>query len=161
MTACPCKSEKKYDECCGPYLEGVKAAPTAEALMRSRYTAYTKDDYDYVIRTCHSSTRPSAEDFDDDTAINWTGLEIVATENGLEDDDDGIVEFIARYNFNGNDLGQHERSSFVKEDGEWFYVEGDFVKPPPVRSEKIGRNEPCSCGSGKKYKKCCYRKQVS
>ncbi|MBU0481759.1 MAG: SEC-C domain-containing protein [Proteobacteria bacterium] len=158
MTLCPCSSGNEYAVCCEPYLQGLSAAPTAEALMRSRYTAYTKDDYGYVIRTCHSSTRPASEDFEDEVKIEWTGLEIVETEKGLESDDDGVVEFIARYSYNGNALGQHERSNFVKEDGEWFYVDGEFVKPPQARSEKIGRNQPCTCGSGKKYKKCCYRK---
>lgn len=158
MTKCPCCSGEKFDKCCGPYLAGEKAASTAEALMRSRYTAYTKDDYDYVIRTCHSSTRPTQEDFEDDAKINWSGLEIVDTEKGLEDDDEGVVEFIARYSYKGTTLGQHERSRFVKEDGKWFYVGGEFVKRPQAKSEKVGRNEPCPCGSGKKYKKCCYRK---
>ena len=158
MTKCPCNPEKKYDECCGPYLAGTADAPTAEALMRSRYTAYTRDDYDYVIRTCHSSTRPSEEDFADEVAIDWSGLEIVDTVAGGENDSKGEVEFVARYRLKDNVLNQHERSSFVKEDGKWFYVDGDFVKGPPVRSTKVGRNEPCPCGSGKKYKKCCVNK---
>lgn len=158
MENCPCTPNKKYDECCGPYLKGTANAPTAEALMRSRYTAYTLDDYDYVIRTCHSSTRPSKEDFEDEVNIDWSGLEIVDTVAGGENDTAGEVEFVARYKLKGKVLNQHERSEFVKEDGQWFYVEGEFVKGAPVRSQKTGRNQPCPCGSGKKFKKCCLNK---
>ena len=138
---------------------GTADAPTAEALMRSRYTAYTFDDYDYVIRTTHSSTRPSKEYFDDQVDIEWSGLEIVDTVAGGENDSEGEVEFIARYRLKGNVLNQHERSQFVKERGKWFYVDGEFVKGPPVRSDKVGRNHLCPCGSGKKYKKCCLKRK--
>ena len=158
MEHCPCSPDRKYDECCGPYLMGTAEAPTAETLMRSRYTAYTLDDFDYVVRTCHISTRPQREEFDDDVEIEWLGLKIVDTEGGGETDTEGEVEFIARYRLKGNILNQHERSQFIKEDGKWFYVDGEFVKGPPVRAQKIGRNEPCPCGSGRKYKKCCLKK---
>jgi len=158
MKACPCGSGSNFDECCEPYLKGEAVPPTAEALMRSRYTAYTIEDYDYVIRTTHSSNRPTPEDFTDDVKLDWTGLEIVDTAAGQEGDDAGEVEFIARYNLKGKPLNQHERSSFVREEGQWFYMDGDFVKGAPVKSAKVGRNEPCPCGSGRKYKKCCYGK---
>lgn len=156
MTTCPCNPEKELDQCCGPYLNGTRKAPTAEALMRSRYSAYVVEDYDYVIRTCHASTRPTKKDFEDNIKITWTGLDIVDTEEGRENDENGIVEFIANYEVSGRQMKQHERSSFVKEEGEWFYLDGDFVKPPQATSRKIARNQPCPCGSGKKYKKCCY-----
>jgi len=155
MTTCPCNPEKEFTQCCGPYLDGSKPAPTAEALMRSRYSAYTRRDYPYILRTCHSSTRPSEEGFDDPTEIGWTGLEILATEAGGTDDVTGVVEFVARFENSGRVFSHHERSRFVQEDGQWFYVDGDMVVPAPVRSAKVGRNEPCPCGSGKKYKKCC------
>ncbi|HSH13871.1 MAG TPA: YchJ family metal-binding protein [Desulfurivibrionaceae bacterium] len=157
MTVCPCNPEKEYDQCCGPYLAGEKIPPTAEALMRSRYTAYAKNDYGYVIRTNHPSTRPSEKDFTDEVKIDWQGLDILATEAGGEEDRDGEVEFVARYKVSGRQMQQHERSQFLKEDGQWFYLDGDFVKPPQAHSEKVGRNEPCPCGSGKKFKKCCYK----
>lgn len=155
MTVCPCNSEKELEECCGPILAGTKLASTAEALMRSRYTAYVLEDYPHVIGSCHKTTRPAADDFADGQAVDWCGLEIKDTEFGGEDDDAGIVEFVASYRAKGAVLGLHERARFVKEDGQWFYVEGDIIKPPPASSDKIGRNEPCPCGSGKKYKKCC------
>jgi SEC-C motif-containing protein len=123
--------------------------------MRSRYTAYVLQDYPHVLKTCHESTRPAADEFDDGQSVDWCALEILDTEAGGQDDDEGIVEFVASYKSQGTVLGLHEIAKFIKEDGQWFYVDGDIVKPPQARSEKIGRNDPCPCGSGKKYKKCC------
>ncbi|NTV15128.1 MAG: hypothetical protein HGA96_14555 [Desulfobulbaceae bacterium] len=157
MTICPCNPEKEFAHCCGPYLAGEKLPPTAEALMRSRYTAYTLDDYGYVIRTSHPSNRPSEKDFTDEVKIDWLGLDILDTAAGGEEDREGEVEFVARYQVSGRKMQQHERSQFIKEEGQWFYQDGDIVKPPQAHSEKVGRNEPCPCGSGKKYKKCCYK----
>lgn len=155
MSLCPCCSEKEFDSCCGPYLEGIAQAPTAEALMRSRYTAHVLRKYPYLLSSCHSDTRPEDEEFEGDTDIRWTGMEILRTERGGVDDSEGIVEFIASYQVKGKPGRVHEIGSFVREDGQWFYVEGDIVPQAPVRSTKIGRNEPCPCNSGKKYKKCC------
>lgn len=155
MTVCPCNSEIKLAECCGPILAGTSSAPTAEALMRSRYTAYVQKNYDHVLKTCHQTTRPDEDEFDDGQSVDWCGLEIVATEAGGEKDDAGIVEFVASYRAKDGVLGLHERASFIKEEGQWFYVDGEIINSPPVRSDKIGRNQPCPCGSGKKYKKCC------
>jgi SEC-C motif-containing protein len=160
MTVCPCNSTKELEACCGPLLADAKLAPTAEALMRSRYTAYVLENYAHVLRTCHATTRPAEEEFAGGKAVDWCGLEIRHTEAGGEGDDEGIVEFVASYRAQGAILGLHERASFVKEDGQWFYVDGDMVKPAQARSEKIGRNEPCACGSGKKYKKCCKKQPV-
>ena len=155
MTVCPCNSKEELEECCGPILAGTKLAPTAETLMRSRYVAYVLEDYPHVLRTCHETTRPDEDEFDDGQKVDWCGLEIRHTEAGGEDDDEGVVEFVASYKTKGAVLGLHEKASFIKEDGQWFYVDGDIIKPSQARSEKIGRNEPCPCGSGKKYKKCC------
>ncbi|MFN2366112.1 MAG: YchJ family protein [Desulfurivibrionaceae bacterium] len=155
MSVCPCNSQRKLEECCGPFLAGDQLPPTAEALMRSRYSAYVFEDYPYVLKTCHQSTRPSEEEFDDGQAVKWCGLEIIETEAGGEGDDEGIVEFVASYRVKDGILGLHERAEFVKEEGQWFYVDGDIVKAPQAVSDKVGRNEPCPCGSGKKFKKCC------
>ncbi|MBU0728747.1 MAG: SEC-C domain-containing protein [Proteobacteria bacterium] len=154
MTQCPCSPDKKFNKCCGPFHKGA-AAPTAEKLMRSRYSAYVLKDYDYLNRTCHPDHQADAADFADQGDIIWKGLEIVDTEAGGEDDQDGIVEFVARYSLKGAEYRQHERSNFIRQDGQWIYLDGEFVKPAPVHSEKVGRNEPCPCGSGKKHKKCC------
>ena len=127
--------------------------------MRSRYTAYAVGQVDYIVATHVAEGRDGVDK--NATAewskqAEWRGLEIVATEAGGPDDAIGTVEFIARYAISGNELSHHERSRFRKDDGAWFYVDGDMVKPrPKVRDEaKVGRNEPCPCGSGKKFKKC-------
>ncbi len=158
MTTCPCGSGKALDACCGPLLAGA-LAPTAEALMRSRYSAYALGNIAYVAAT-HA---PEAmEGFDQAASeemarkVKWKGLTIEATEGGGEGDETGTVTFSARFSMGGQDQMHREISRFRKEDGRWLYVDGDTN--PPVeqrRVEKIGRNDPCPCGSGKKYKKCC------
>ncbi len=158
MGECPCCSGVDFDECCGPLLAGEEAARTAEALMRSRYTAHVREEYPYIIATTHASIRPPDDEYDDYRKIDWCGLEIVATEGGGADDERGVVEFIARYRAGGGTLGHHEVARFEKEEGKWYYLDGDMAPQRPVRSEKIGRNQPCPCGSGRKYKKCCYHK---
>lgn len=145
---CQCGSTKRYGDCCSLLHQGEHTAVTAEELMRSRYSAYVLKLDDYVLHTWHSSTRPvSLELSHDDT--KWQHLRIIDTEQGKEDDETGMVEFAAIYT--GGQL--HERSRFVREAGRWFYVDGEIL--PPVKEVKAGRNEPCPCGSGKKFKKCC------
>ncbi len=147
MGRCPCGSGKQLDACCGRYHAG-EAAPTAEALMRSRYSAFVLKKSDYLRESWHPSTRPPELDLCDD-ATPWLRLEIIATEEGSEGDSEGVVEFAAFYE--GGQL--YERSRFVCEGGCWFYLDGEIL--PPIKEEKPGRNAPCPCGSGKKYKRCC------
>lgn len=124
--------------------------------MRSRYTAYVRGEIDYLLATHDASTRAAV----DKVAISkwsleteWQGLEIVATEAGEENDEQGFVEFIARGITNGQAFAQRERSRFRRVDGAWFYVDGKSGEP--VRKVPTpGRNDPCSCGSGMKYKRC-------
>lgn len=143
--ACPCGSGKPYGECCAPLHRGERSAATAEALMRSRYSAYVLKDGDYLRATWHPSTRPALLELEGDTT-RWLGLRILATAQGGEGDESGSVEFAADYA--GGQL--HERSRFVRERGQWRYLDGELL--PPV---KVGRNEPCPCGSGRKFKRCC------
>ncbi len=125
--------------------------------MRSRYSAYVAGDTAYVLRTWHASTRPSA--LDTDVIPAWCGLEIVRTEKGQEEDDQGLVEFKARALSEQTMVELHEVSRFVKEDGQWLYVAGDIREEGTEKkagaTKKVGRNSPCPCGSGKKFKKCC------
>jgi len=121
-TLCPCSSQESYANCCEPLHKG-KAAPTAEALMRSRYSAYVLGLSDYLQTSWHSSKRPSRVRLFDH---KWTRLKIIYTEAGQSNDDKGIVEFIAKYKQNGKAFSLHERSRFVKENGHWFYVDGDI-----------------------------------
>ncbi len=155
---CPCGSGRIYETCCGPYLSGTISAPTAEALMRSRYTAYVKHDIDYIVETC---VKTEDEGIDVDSTRQWSeeaewlGLKIVKTEKGGAGDSEGLVEFIASYKLKGKHEDHHERSLFVKKAGTWFFETGSVVTDTVVReTPKVGRNEPCPCGSGKKYKVC-------
>ncbi|TDQ84528.1 SEC-C motif-containing protein [Dongia mobilis] len=158
MDKCPCGSGKDLAQCCGPLIAGA-AAPTAEALMRSRYTAFTQGNLDYIDST-HASDM--AEPFDrgegqsmvDD--FKWRGLEIVRVKDGGPADQTGEVEFTAKFRHNGQIGLHHERATFKREEGRWVYVDGELNPKPQtvVRDSKVGRNDPCPCGSGKKYKKC-------
>ncbi|PXF60388.1 MAG: hypothetical protein C4B58_00715 [Deltaproteobacteria bacterium] len=152
---CPCNSGKPYSNCCEPLLTGDKNAITAEALMRSRYTAYVERNTNYLLKTWHSSTRPA--NIDPATIPEWYGLHIINTEAGGETDNKGLVEFKAISLSHKKIWQLHETNRFVKEDGQWFYVDGDILgdSPPIRKNKKVGRNEPCPCGSGKKFKKCC------
>jgi SEC-C motif-containing protein len=159
--SCPCGKGPTLEACCGPILDGAPAQ-TAEDLMRSRYTAYTTGHIDHVVATHDPDTRDTV-DRDASAAWSkqstWLGLEVLATEAGGPDDTGGVVEFVARFSLAGRVQQHHERSRFAKKDEgagpRWFYIDGDTVKARPVEREtKVGRNEPCPCGSGKKYKKC-------
>ncbi|MET0094083.1 MAG: YchJ family protein [Sedimenticola sp.] len=162
MSQCPCGSGKVFDSCCGPVLSGEVPAATAEALMRSRYSAFVTGSVDFLTESLHpahrhdhdaAATRRWAEQSD------WLGLEIVSTEAGGEKDEEGKVEFIATFKEKGMVRRHHEMSSFKKDQGRWYYVDGKLVMPETQVHEgpKVGRNDPCPCGSGKKYKKCCGR----
>ena len=160
MQPCHGGSGDALETCCQPFITGAAQPPTAEALMRSRYSAYIEHAIDYLGDTLHPAHRA---DWDREATRRWAegatwhGLEIVSTEAGGAEDNDGIVEFIARYDEQGEQRSHHERSRFRREAGRWYYVEGDMPKPVTQRhtTPKVGRNDPCPCGSGRKYKKCC------
>lgn len=117
---CPCGGIP-YTTCCEPLHQGTPA-PSAEALMRSRYTAYVLKLEDYLLATWHPDTRPDALDLaDDDT--KWLGLEIKRQQ---ESGDAAVVEFVARYKVAGRAHRLHEISRFERKDGRWFYVDGEF-----------------------------------
>ena len=162
MALCPCGSGADYLSCCEPYHSGRQYPPTAEALMRSRYSAFAKHRLAYIEETIHPGAR-GRHDMDStrDWAIgsDWLGLSVLATEAGGKDDDEGTVEFIARYRSKGEDVDHHERARFRRQDGRWYFLEGKLQGEAPIErpDEKVGRNDPCPCGSGRKYKKCCGR----
>jgi SEC-C motif-containing protein len=157
MKNCVCGSALAFDKCCEPYIKGTAKAPTAEALMRSRYVAFTTSNVDYIEATTDPSTR---SEFDRNGTTEWAGnsewqgLEIVSTDKGLSSDSGGTVEFIAKYHYDKADRVHHERAEFKKRDGHWFFLDGKLVQAPVRAEPKVGRNDPCNCGSGKKYKKC-------
>ena len=158
MKPCPCGSGQGLDACCGAIIGGTPA-PTAETLMRSRYTAFVLGDIDYLEST-HAPeirddfNRSAAESVANDA--EWLGLKIRGTTGGGADDQEGEVEFVTNFMRQGKEYAHHEIASFRREQGSWMYVKGRMnPKPPPRQVAKVGRNDPCPCGSGKKFKKCC------
>src|ERR1051326_104237 len=158
MSDCPCGSGRSYETCCAPIINGAPA-PTAEALMRSRYTAYVKHAYDHLGRSLSADQR---KDYSAEEAKRWAessewlGLKVLRTEKGGENDSEGLVEFSARYKVDGKEQEHLEAALFARESGAWVYVGQAAQRGQTVRREtpKVGRNDPCPCGSGKKYKKC-------
>jgi SEC-C motif-containing protein len=117
------KRAMAYADCCGRFVDHFNdvPAPDAEHLMRSRYSSFVLEQADYLLATWHSSTRPASLDFD--AGAKWLGLEV--REHKTTGADTAEVEFVARYRVDGRAVRLHERSRFVREDGRWFYVDGD------------------------------------
>ncbi len=142
---CPCGTREIYQNCCGRYISGEAIAPTPEALMRSRYTAYTQANTTYIAETQRG---PAALGYDPIASkkwaqgLQWTGLDVFGSQ---QKGDKGFVAFKAYFQDNKQARTIFEKSEFHRIDGKWYYVD----------SIKIERNDPCPCGSGKKYKKCC------
>ncbi|SCL22739.1 SEC-C motif-containing protein [Micromonospora pallida] len=122
-SACPCGTGRGYGECCGPVHRAETSAATAEALMRSRFSAFAVGDVDHLLRSWHSSTRPAGLTLDH--RLRWTRLEVLATERGGLFDATGTVEFRAHYRDRGRPGTLHERSRFRREDGQWVYLDGE------------------------------------
>lgn len=122
---CPCCSGETFAACCGPFLAKEATPERAEQLMRSRYTAYTREDAPYLTRTWHPTTRRHNLDFD--PAIKWIGLKVVRCERGEADDDRGVVEYVARYKQGGRAERLHEIARFRKRDGRWVYLDGELI----------------------------------
>lgn len=148
--SCPCGTGLSTDLCCGRYLDG-EPAPTPEALMRSRYSAFALNLCDYVLATWHVSTRPEA--LSPDLNTEWKALIIVkaASEETPPDADKGYIHFRAYFKERGRWHMLEENSRFVFEQSRWWYVDGT----PEVVRLKPRRNDPCFCGSGRKLKLCC------
>jgi len=124
-TPCPCGSGKSFDQCCEPCLSGEQPATTAEALMRSRYTAYVVGDSQYLLATWHPSTRPPTLELPTD--VKWQSLKIKSTRKGQQNETNGTVEFIAVSKTDGKAHRLHENSGFVYENNQWFYLEGKIL----------------------------------
>jgi SEC-C motif-containing protein len=119
---CPCGSGGRFDECCGPLLRG-EPAPTAEKLMRSRYTAFVVGDARYLAETWHPGTRPRRLDLD--PSLRWAGLEVTEVVGGTESDTRGVVGFRAGWR-DGRETGiLAERSRFVRQSDRWWYLDGE------------------------------------
>ena len=161
-TSCPCNSGRSYTECCEPLIKGTVKAPGPEALMRARYSAFAQVEMPYLLETLHPGQR---SDYDEDGAAkwakesDWTGLEILKVTGDPATDNSGTVEFRASYRRNNEKQEHHELAEFRKTNGTWYFYDGKMVTAGQFRREtpKVGRNDPCPCGSGKKFKKCCGR----
>jgi SEC-C motif-containing protein len=159
-SACPCNSGLSYDACCEPLIRGTVKAPGPEALMRARYSAFAHEEMPYLLETLHPGQR---NDYDEAGAAkwaresDWTGLEILKVTGDPATENTGSVEFRACYRRNNEKLEHHELAEFRKTNGIWYFYDGKMVAPGQFQREtpKVGRNDPCPCGSGKKFKKCC------
>ncbi|MFJ6752259.1 MULTISPECIES: YchJ family protein [unclassified Streptomyces] len=118
---CPCGRAETYRDCCAAFHQGRADAPTAERLMRSRYSAFVVGDTGYLLRTWHPDTRPAGLDLD--SAQHWSGLEILTTTGGSAFHTEGTVAFRAHYTLHGHADSQEEHSRFTREAGRWVYVD--------------------------------------
>lgn len=123
---CPCGSGNPYNSCCQPYIEQISEAPTAEALMRSRYTAFVLHDEEYLRYSWHPDYCPKNIHLNEDT--RWLELKIVNTVAGSACDETGEVEFVARSKLNGKATRLHENSRFSRYENHWVYLDGKFSK---------------------------------
>lgn len=160
MEQCPCGSAKTYEQCCEPYHTKDQHPATAQDLMRARYSAFVKNQIKFIAET-HV---PGTKDFDVNeaqewaTTSTWKGLEVISSKQGQPGHKQGTVEFKALYaDQKGNDYLHHEIATFKNIEDKWYYEDGQIVGTGPITrsAPKVGRNEPCPCGSGKKFKKCC------
>lgn len=162
---CLCGSEKDSNQCCKMFINGLSLPKTAEELMRSRYVAYVEQNVSYLKDTTAPEKRSQ---FNEEKVLQWSksewlGLKVIESK-------DKIVEFMARYKSNGDTFSHHEVSKFRQIGDRWYYVNGDshvhqdgvedhhhhhHKKNTTQSDQKIERNSPCPCGSGKKYKQCC------
>lgn len=162
---CPCGSTLDYQDCCRPVIKGERAADTAEQLMRARYTAYTQVEVDFLLSSLHPDQRAEndAESIREwAEKSTWHGLEIISTEIGSEIGTEAghqidTVEFAASYTLAEETKRHHEIAEFELIEGNWYFKEGRVGVAKPIVREgpRIGRNDPCPCGSGRKFKRCC------
>jgi len=155
--SCPCGSGAPFDACCGPIIEGKRESETAEQLMRARYSAFVTGAIDFIVSSTHSRSRKEIDMSyirQWSETSTWRGLRILETK--VVNDNKTFVSFEAHYTQDGKDHNHREKSLFERENGEWRFVTGDELKNPTVRYEgpRLGRNDPCHCDSGKKFKKC-------
>ncbi|WP_277205984.1 YchJ family metal-binding protein [Vibrio misgurnus] len=154
--SCYCGNTPSYALCCQPIHHDPLQAKTPEQLMRARFSAHMLQDIDFVIKTYH----PSCHAEDERQAISesvhshWQRLEVLAAEPGTTSEE-GFVQFRAYFEQQGKKQCLAERSRFVRENGAWYYIDGEFIDGEFAATPKQGRNDPCACGSGKKFKKCC------
>jgi SEC-C motif domain protein len=159
---CPCGSGRFFDDCCEPLLAGRRRPATAEELMRSRFTAHVARDDAYLHRTHQPTAKlpfKAPAGAADTEPLKWSRLKVHAHELGTQPDT-AFVDFSAYFVEEDGEHVIQEKSEFHRVDGQWLYSRAVRMGPAPIKSAlpKIGRNDPCPCGSGKKYKQCCLGK---
>ncbi|HCM41227.1 MAG: hypothetical protein A2070_10970 [Bdellovibrionales bacterium GWC1_52_8] len=162
-STCPCGSAKDLESCCLPVIKEQRPALTAEELLRARYSAFAIGEIDFIFTSHHSKTRGELkrEEIEDwSRNSEWHGLEVVDRNGGQAADEQGTLTFCARFSDkkSGGEPQEHwEQSLFEKENGHWRFVDARGLKQGPYQREepKVGRNDPCPCGSKQKFKKCC------
>ena len=154
MGDCHCGAKTAFENCCQPIHENVARATSPEALMRAHYSAYVLAEIDFLHDSLHPNGR---EEFDFDAtkawaeSSSWESLEILDNKAGGPADKTGTVDFVATFTDADGKRHRHcERSQFKRVNNIWLFCDGQTIAP-----NKVGRNDPCTCGSGKKYKKCC------
>jgi len=156
---CPCGSGQLFEVCCEPILTGQRAAANAEQLMRARFTAHVAHDFKFL----HNSHRPTAGTpyvpEAGEPTMQWTKL-VVHSHELTDNPDKAFVDFSAYGTEGGTEKVLHEKAEFLRLNGAWLYTREARLGPAPYKSAtpKVGRNAPCPCGSGKKYKQCCLLK---
>ena len=150
---CECGKDLLFSECCGRFLDGPQRARTCEELVRSRFVAFGLGNFDYIEAT---QTDPLPDEVRQRQLPEWERLEIVACRDGGTEDQTGVVEFRAHYKLEKRRI-HCETSNFVRVDGEWRYKDGLItdLEASDAGRPKLGRNHPCHCGSGRKFKHCC------
>lgn len=156
---CPCGSGKSFGVCCRPLHTGARKAATAEELMRARFTAHAVRDFKFLHDSYRATAGKPYTPEDGEPSIVWTRLEIHAHEI-TDNPDRSFVDFSAYGTEGGVEKVLHEKAEFLRIDGSWLYNREMRLGPAPYKSAqpKVGRNDPCPCGSGKKYKHCCLAK---
>lgn len=153
---CPCGSGQTFATCCDAILKQQRPAADAEQLMRSRFTAHVVRNFLHLHRTHLESSREPFVDDPEAEGQDWTRLVIHSQEPGSRPDK-AFVDFSAYFREGKEERAHHEKGEFERVDGTWYYLRPVRQGPAPVKAAagKIGRNDPCRCGSGKKFKNCC------
>ncbi|MSU69577.1 MAG: hypothetical protein EXS39_02135 [Opitutaceae bacterium] len=153
---CPCGSGNLLGDCCDPILTGPRPAATAEQLMRARFTAHVVHDFAFLHRTYRPTSQQPLVEESGEPAMQWTKLVVHRHELG-KNPDTAYVDFSAYGTEAGAEHVLHEKAEFVRQDGAWIYTRAVRQGPAPIKTTvpKPGRNDPCPCGSGRKYKQCC------
>ncbi|MBD1554211.1 YchJ family protein [Pseudomonas sp. C2L12B] len=150
MNPCPCGSGDLLEACCGRF-HARAGAPDAQTLMRSRYSAYVLGNVDYLVATTLPAQQPGLDRqamAGWSASATWLGLEVHSTQTLGGKPEHAFVSFTARWHDATGEHSHHERSAFVQQTGQWYFIDPNV----PLQA---GRNDPCPCGSGQKFKKCC------